>query len=136
MQRYGGGLNLNPHYHLIGLDGWFVRSGDGSLIFHRAPAPNQRDVERLVLEIHARVLRLLDKRGLVHVETDDPLAQDSPALAACYEGAVTQRVGLGPMRGRPVIKLGVPLAKYLASAASHVERAVGTHLRISLEPRR
>jgi hypothetical protein len=36
VQRYGGGLNLNPHYHLIGLDGWFVRN-DGSLAFHRAP---------------------------------------------------------------------------------------------------
>jgi hypothetical protein len=23
LQRYGSGLNLNLHYHLIGLDGWF-----------------------------------------------------------------------------------------------------------------
>jgi hypothetical protein len=58
-------------------------------MFHRAPAPTQRDVERLVLEVHARVMRLLDKRGLRQVDTDDALVQDSPALAACYEGAVT-----------------------------------------------
>jgi DNA-directed RNA polymerase subunit RPC12/RpoP len=38
VQRYGGGLNLNPHYHLIGLDGWFVRGQDGTLAFQRAPA--------------------------------------------------------------------------------------------------
>ncbi len=53
---------------------------------------------------------------------DDKLTQESAALAACYEGAVTQRVGLGPTKGRPVIKLGVPLAKYLASARERVER--------------
>jgi hypothetical protein len=33
-EGYGGGLNLNPHYHLIGLDGWFVRNDDGSLVSH------------------------------------------------------------------------------------------------------
>ena len=26
VQRYGGGLNLNLHMHMLGLDGWFYRS--------------------------------------------------------------------------------------------------------------
>lgn len=53
------------------------------------------------LDVHARVLRVLERRGLLQVETDAALAHDSPALSACYEGAVTQRVGLGPMRAGP-----------------------------------
>ncbi len=47
-------MNLNPHYHLIGLDGWFVRNDDGSLVFHRAAVPTQRDVERLPLDLWCR----------------------------------------------------------------------------------
>jgi hypothetical protein len=122
VQRYGSGLNLNPHYHLIGVDGWFHRGGAGQLGFARAPAATQQDVEALLLEVHARVLRLLARRGLLEAEADDALAGDAPALSACYEGAVTQRVGLGPMRGRPVIKLGTSLAQHLASAYERVER--------------
>jgi hypothetical protein len=99
VQRYGGGLNLNPHCHLIGLDGWFYRSPEGALLFQQAPAPTQGEVEQLVVDIHARALRLLARRGLLEVGADDALAQDAPALSACYEGAVTQRVGLGPSKG-------------------------------------
>jgi hypothetical protein len=44
-------------------------------------------------------------------------------ISACYEGAVTQWVGLGPMRGRPVVKLGTSLARHLASAYERVEGA-------------
>ncbi len=122
VQRFGSGLNLNPHYHVIALDGWFQRAPDGQLSFTRAPAPTQQEVDALVLDVHARVMRLLARRGLLEVDADDPLACDAPALSACYEGAVTQRVGLGPMRGRPVIKLGVSLSQHLATAPERVER--------------
>ena len=124
LQRYGGGLNLNLHYHLISLDGWFYRASNGELLFERAPTPTQQEVESLVLDVHARVMRLLEKHGLLEVGADDELAQDAPALAACYEGAVTQRVGLGPNKGRPVMKLGVSLSRHLASASERVERGV------------
>jgi hypothetical protein len=123
VQRWGSGLNLNPHYHAIGLDGWFHRDATGQLTFTRAPAPTQDDVESLLLHVHARVLRLLARRGLLEADADDALAHDAPALSACYEGAVTQRVGLGPMRGRPVMKLGTSLARHLASASERVEGA-------------
>ena len=94
----------------------------GELRFVQAPAPTQHDVELLVLDVHARVTRLLEQRGLLDVDGTDTLAEESPTLAACYEGAVTQRVGLGPARGRPVMKLGVPVTKHLASAPQRVQR--------------
>jgi DNA-directed RNA polymerase subunit RPC12/RpoP len=123
VQRWGSGLNLNPHYHVISLDGWFQRAADGLLSFTPAPAPTQQQVEALLLDVHARVYRVLARRGLLEADAEDALACDAPALSACYDGAVTQRVGLGPMRGRPVIKLGVPLSRHLATAQERVERA-------------
>jgi hypothetical protein len=121
VQRWGSGLNLNPHYHLIGLDGWFHHDAAGQLAFTRAPTPTQEEVEALLLDVHARVLRQLFRRGLLEADTDDALARDAPALSACYEGAVTQRVGLGPHRGRPVIKLGTSLAQHIAFAHERIE---------------
>jgi hypothetical protein len=64
VQRYGG-LNLNLHYHLIALDGWFHRDAAGELAFERAPAPTQRDVEAVVLNVHARVITI-DRKGDSH----------------------------------------------------------------------
>jgi hypothetical protein len=121
--KAGSGLNLTPHYHLIGLDGWFHHDAAGQLAFTRAPTPAQEEVEALLLDVHERVLRVLSRRGLLEADTDDALARDAPALSACYEGAVTQRVGLGPNRGRPVLKLGTSLAQHLASAYERVEGA-------------
>jgi hypothetical protein len=115
--------HLNLHLHLIGLDGWFHRAAGGALVFERAPTPNLLDVENVVLDVHGRVLRLLEKQGLLEAGADDDLARDAPALAVCYEGAVTQRVGLGHMKGRPVMKLGMSLPRHLASARERVERA-------------
>ena len=116
-------MNLNPHYHLIGLDGWFHRDAAGELAFTRAPTPTQQEVEALLRDVQARVLRLLYRQGLLEADADDALARDAPALSACYEGAVLQRLGLGPMRGRPVLKLGTSLAQHLASASERVEGA-------------
>jgi Transposase zinc-binding domain/Putative transposase len=98
VQRYGSGLNLNVHYDLVGLDGWFAPDAS---TFTRAPTPTQQDVERLLLRVHAQVMRLLQRRGLLDGDRTDELADESPPLSACYEGAVTQRVGLGPSKGRP-----------------------------------
>lgn len=120
--RYGGGLNLNVHCHLLSLDGWFFWHKD-ELAFRPARAPTQGDVEALLLQIHARVLRLLERRGLLEQQpAEDPLQAESVTLSACYEGAVTQRVGLGPARGRPVLKIGEPLSDNLGSARERIAR--------------
>jgi hypothetical protein len=122
VQRYGGGLNLNVHFHLLGLDGWFTRSSTGELAFERAPTPTQNDVEHLLVAVHARVMHVLEQQGLLEQDARDALVSDAPALAACFEGAILQRVALGPQRGRPVVKLGQPLPSYLAGASTRLAR--------------
>ncbi len=45
VQRFGGALNLNVHFHTLVLDGAFRRSrDDGALRFHPAPPPDGREV--------------------------------------------------------------------------------------------
>jgi hypothetical protein len=45
---------------------------------HLRRLAHERGVENLVLDVHARVMRLLAKKGLLEVSGDDELAQDAP----------------------------------------------------------
>ena len=69
IQRFGGALNLNVHFHTLALDGVFVREPDGSLRFVAAKAPSNTEIEALLAVIRKRVRRLLVRRGLL---SEDP----------------------------------------------------------------
>ena len=76
VQRFGSGLELNVHFHALGLDGVFAPGVDGSLRFHRLPAPTDADVARLVTAIARRIGRLLARHGLaVDAEATDALSR-------------------------------------------------------------
>ena len=92
VQRFGSGLELNVHFHALGLDGVFAPGADGTLRFHRLPPPSDADVARLVATIARRVERLLVRRGLVDdADALDPLAAESLALAGLASAAVQGR---------------------------------------------
>jgi hypothetical protein len=103
VQWFGSGLELNVHFHVLGLDGVFASGVDGTLRFHRLPPPTDADVARLVTAIARRIGRLLTRRGLT-ADTDatDPLAAESLALAGLASAAVQGRLALGPRRRRHI----------------------------------
>jgi hypothetical protein len=73
VQRFGSTLNLNPHLHLITVDGVYAReegSAEAPLRFHPLPSPSVREVEQVSAATCRRVLQLLRRRGLA---TDDGL---------------------------------------------------------------
>ncbi len=95
MQRFDSALRLNVHAHTLALDGVYVRAS-GELVFRALPPPIAADVAevarrtadetRAILERHGRSLE-----GLFEGAGDDEpdrLAEEQPALAACYGAAV------------------------------------------------
>lgn len=65
IQRFGGALNLNIHFHTLMLDGVFtVAADDGAVQFHASPPPTDGEVAQLLTTIRTRILRLLTRRGL------------------------------------------------------------------------
>jgi len=120
VQRFGGALNINVHFHTLVLDGVFTTAGDAKLQFHPLPPPTDTEVERLVTTIRARVLRLLSRRGLgpdAEVERADPVAEESPALAGLSVASLQGRVALGPRAGARAMSLGRdPEAQWVMSA--------------------
>src|SRR5216110_3273555 len=107
-QRFGGGLQLNVHFHTLLLDGVFAAGEDGSLEFHAAEPPSDEEVAHLLATIYRRVQRLLARRGLdVDDAPDvDPLAEESPALAGISSASIQGRIALGPRAGARVLQLG------------------------------
>jgi hypothetical protein len=56
IQRFGGGLNLNVHFHTLVLDGVFTRSVGDILRFEPTPAPTDEEIGIVLATICTRVL--------------------------------------------------------------------------------
>ncbi|MFT7665128.1 MAG: hypothetical protein ACI87A_003363, partial [Planctomycetota bacterium] len=77
IQRFGSSLNLNPHLHTLMLDGVYsAESPSSRLGFHDATDVTQEDVERLVQTVHDRVLRHLERQGLLSADGTFATSQD------------------------------------------------------------
>ena len=122
VQRFGGALNLNVHFHAIVLDGVHVRRTDGSLLFH--VLPEMRQVERLALTetIARRVRRLLARRGLLADDVGPPSDETPSALDAWQAASLRNVVAFGPRAGRPLRKIVLPLVS--GAPRTHEARGV------------
>ena len=106
IQRFGGALNLNVHFHTLVQDGVFVRDPDGSLSFVAAKAPTGAEVEALLQTVQKRVLRMLVRRGwLSDAPSEHPDEPEPPPLHAVYAASVRQQVATGPRAGQAVLRL-------------------------------
>jgi hypothetical protein len=96
MQRAGGALNTNVHFHTLVLDGVFTEASGGVLAFHPALGPSDAEVATALATIRHRVQRLLVRHGL------EP-ADDATGHGGSPRGRVPRaggdRRGLGPGAG-------------------------------------
>jgi hypothetical protein len=110
LQRAGSGLNTNPHFHTLVLDGVFREADADGLEFHPAPGPSDDEVAEILARIRARVERLLQRRGLAPegdaMGRSDRLGEESPLLAGLVGASVQGRVALGARAGRRVRRVG------------------------------
>jgi hypothetical protein len=132
IQRFGGGLNLNVHFHTLVLDGVFTRSVGDTLRFEPTPPPTDEEVGIVLATICTRVRRLLRHRGLdaeAAVVPPDAVAEESPALAGISSASIQGRVALGRRAGARVWRLGEePDAPWLLSSAPRHARLEGFDL--------
>jgi len=67
LHRFGSALN--PHFHVVVLDGLFAEDDGGAITFHEATHFCADDVHRLQRTLQRRVLRLFERRGLLDART-------------------------------------------------------------------
>jgi hypothetical protein len=74
VQRFGS-LNLNVHFHVVVLDGVFVRATEG-VVFHAAPPPTVEDLATIVRRAHRRSLAWLGRHDYLDDRTPEERSQD------------------------------------------------------------
>ena len=154
LQLAGSALTLNPHLHILALDGTYTMVNDLPKL-RCAPKLEDSDVENLLGDIVSRVTKLcrrrgyLDKDGTIvnHPELDPLFAPDGPegqmsAVARATASSLQGKIAFGPNAGKYVRRIGggfgyqdeIPLAKghlcYAMNGFSlHARTAVNTHAR-------
>ena len=106
IQRFGSALNLNPHLHMLFLDGAYTFDDEAPRL-HRIAAPTQAELQRLLHAIATRVTRALEKQGLLLRDDDSPALDIEPddGFEQLLGAAVYYRIATGPHAGRKALTL-------------------------------
>ena len=112
--RTNSDFKLNPHLHVIGLDGVFAEEPEGPPTFVPLPALSNADVAEVLATLRARMLRLLERRGVIEWDaaTDgmtvlpSDAADADPVMAQLSAAATSGTLPAGPeRRERPPLHL-------------------------------
>ena len=102
IQRFGGGLNLNPHFHTLVPDGLYFERADGQVYFRSSRPPSVDQLQRVLAAIIESVRRSLAGMGYHLAELiDQPVAWH-----ACLDASIGQRQLLGEDAGMPMETVG------------------------------
>ena len=115
IQRFGGALNLNVHYHVVFLEGVYLDRTEAGLKprFLKGEPPSDAEIAAVLQKISRRVIRALRQWGYLETSSAaavatgyDPLRDDEPELARTMAASVTQRIAFGERAGQHVRRLG------------------------------
>jgi hypothetical protein len=152
IQRFGGAVNLNIHFHMLFLDGVYVRdSGKPATRFAWVKAPTPDELTQLTHTIAKRIARCLERQGMLVQDADNSYltahavdsADDDP-MHHLLGHSITYRIAVGPQQGRKVCTLQTlpdcraddPFARTpgnLAGFSLHAGVATKAHERDKLE---
>jgi Putative transposase len=115
LQRFGGSLNLNLHFHVVFLEGVYLdRTDQGRKPrFVKGVPPSDTDIAEVLQKISRRVIRTLRRLGYLEAGIDaavatgyDPLHSEEHALARTMAASVKQRIAFGERARHKVRRIG------------------------------
>jgi hypothetical protein len=114
VQRFGGAINLNIHFHSLVMDGVYYEDSSERICFQRLPPPSDAEVARVTADVVTKIHRLLERRGLgtqADPEEADPLLREQPLLAELYSASVQGRIAAAPGAGERLKGVRFPYAE-------------------------
>jgi hypothetical protein len=144
IQRFGSALNLNPHLHMLFLDGAYTFHGKQPN-FHRARRPDHEELQRLLDTLSRRIVRVLERLGLLIADSHHPQLDFEPvsSLDHLHAASIANRIAIGPHAGRKALTLycvpplnevpNNPLLARLAGFSLHAASVCEAHQRGRLE---
>ena len=155
IQRFGGAINLNVHFHCGFLEGVYLDRTEVGLKprFVKVEPPSDADATAVLQQISRRVIRTLRRLGYLEAGIDaamatgyDPLLDSEPELARTLAASVTQRIAFGERAGQKVRRIGSgfgyegespaltgPRCASLGGFSLHANTQVPAHRRDQLE---
>jgi len=135
LQRSSADLRLNPHLHVIVLDGVFSRLPEQEPLFHPLPRLSSIDVADILQVARVRILRYLQRRALICVDPEaitinDELFERDPALAQLAAAAVSGLPPAGPaLRAKGPVPLPLPNRPglHIAAPLSVIDQGFSLH---------
>ena len=108
IQRFGGSLNLNIHFHIMYLNGVYTFEQEKPH-FHFISPPTQLELDNLLKTIAQRTVKLLEKRGLIvqdeGTEHQFLNVKDTEAIDHIHSSSITYRIALGKYKGQKALTL-------------------------------
>ena len=152
LQRFGSDLRLNPHHHILVPEGVYILVGDKP-VFKKAPKITDEDVEKLLMEISAKIRKYLVKKGYLNADGEiclnpevSSVFSENEAVSMAAESSFRNRIAFGENAGKYVTKIGsgfgyeeeIPVAKSrlcrtMQGFSLHCATAVKTSDRRGLE---
>ena len=114
IQRGDSSLRLNVHFHVLVLDGVYVREAQSApLVFHALAEPTADEVALVAKRTALRVQKILARHGRTldgtgELDAHEAQGAEQLALSACY-GAAASGFGLdGDRAGQPLLRIVEP----------------------------
>jgi hypothetical protein len=108
VQRFGSALNLNPHFHILMLDGYYHQDHQGKLQFVQSRPPSKDQIQTVCIKIAQAVAKKLEKMGYLVKDLADGhylSDQEVDLLGDLQSHSITYRIAVGPRRGQKVFQL-------------------------------
>lgn len=110
IQRFGGSLNLNIHFHQLFVDGCYKLDEKGEPIdFWGAAPPSVKEIEEVLLKIIHKITKYLERQKIIiRDDSDDGLQlpiPDEDTLSKLQATSVTYRFATGKSKGKKAIVL-------------------------------
>src|SRR5690606_33762496 len=104
IQRFGGALNLNIHFHILALDGVYQEKQGSKPTFFQIFKPTNQDIQQVIKDFQSKMLIVLERRGLVSNDPwdqrVDEIAQPETIEELSQGASVIGRIGTGDNQGQ------------------------------------
>ncbi len=132
IQRFGGSLNLNIHFHTLFLDGVYFKNkklNKESIAFKKIKPPSINEVRETNLKIKKRFIRALRKKELIEDyeegNTQFIFPEFSPILEKGHASSIQRKIAWGKRKGKKVLLVGklydLPWEEFSGKRSSYID---------------
>ena len=108
IQRFGSALNLNIHFHMLFLDGVYLKNINKPK-FIQIKAPTTKELNTLLTRISQKIIKYLERTGYLEKDAEQPYLNleqaDESGMQLLHGSAITYRIATGPLQGQKTLTI-------------------------------